>query len=647
MAATNRNAVETLINRRPGSLSSLLLAAGVLLLVAGGLCLAVNQAAWVVMGLGLLALSGGLVFWNRFPRDPLFGAIEFWLRDVFGDQRRAFNLLPVGVFIANPQGRAFRANLEAMRLMDMDQATFLGVDWLNPAFSILAMDGHPMPLDQTPFHQAIASRERTSATLAFEQASNGDWIWIQMTVQPRFDPRGRIRTLFCTLEDITQRRTAETELIIQSFRDRLTSLPNRALFMERLGQALLRGERRTRSSALLFLDLDRFKVVNDSLGHEAGDQLLIQVSRRIRKAIRPEDTVARLSGDEFVVLFEDIQSINDGLRVAERIKASFSDPFELLGRDLYVTCSMGLAVGSASMTPSELLRDAEVAMFRAKAKDAGTIEIFDPSINAQAIARFHMEADMRRALDRQEFILYYQPLVCLRTGMVEGWEALVRWKHPEKGLIPPLHFIPLAEETGLIVPLGRWVLEEAVRQASIWRVQFASDPPRLISVNLSARQFQQQDLIQTVTDALDSSNFDPRCLKLEITESVMMRDPKATLEALNTLRGLDIHLVVDDFGTGYSSLSYLKRFPVDTLKVDKSFVDGLGKDSESTAIVKAVISLAKSLGMRVTAEGIETEDQLERLRALDCDLGQGYLFSRPVPAAEAEAFLKNRLATIQ
>ena len=647
MAATDHNAVEALIKSRPGSLSSLLLGMGSLLLITGGLCIALHWAAWVILGFGLLAASGGLLFWIHFPQAHVFGAIEFWIRDILGDQHRAFNLMPVGMFLADSQGRTYRANLEAMRLLDMDQATFLGMDWLNPAISILTMDGHPMPLDQTPFRQAIASRERTSATLAFEQASNGGWIWVQMTVLPHFDLRGRLHMLLCTLEDITQRRTAEAELIIQSFRDRLTSLPNRTLFMERLGQALLRGERRTRSSALLFLDLDRFKVVNDSLGHEAGDQLLIQASRRIRKSIRPEDTVARLSGDEFVVLFEDIQSVNDGLRVAERIKAAFSDPFELLGRDLYITCSMGLAVGSASMTPSELLRDAEVAMFRAKAKDAGTIEIFDPSINAQAIARFHMEADLRRALDHQEFVLYYQPLVCLRTGIIEGWEALVRWKHPEKGLIPPVHFIPLAEETGLIVPLGRWVLEEAVRQASIWRVQFASDPPRLISVNLSARQFQQQDLIQTVTEALDSSNFDPRCLKLEITESVMMRDPKATLEALNTLRDLDIHLVVDDFGTGYSSLSYLKRFPVDTLKVDKSFVDGLGKDSESTAIVKAVISLAKSLGMRVTAEGIETEDQLERLRALDCDLGQGYLFSRPVPAAEAEAFLKTRLAVVE
>jgi EAL domain-containing protein (putative c-di-GMP-specific phosphodiesterase class I) len=278
-------------------------------------------------------------------------------------------------------------------------------------------------------------------------------------------------------------------------------------------------------------------------------------------------------------------------------------------------------------------------MYRAKAKREGSLEIFDPSMNAQAMARFQMESELRSALERDEFLLYYQPLVSLRTGYIEGWEALVRWQHPERGLVPPMEFISLAEETGLIVPLGKWVLQEAVRQASAWAQRFPSEPPHLISVNISGRQFQQQDLIGTVMSALGESHFDPRCLKLEITESVMMRDPQASLEAMKVFSSHRIHLVIDDFGTGYSSLSYLQRFPVDTLKVDKSFVDGLGKDSESTAIVKAVISLAKSLGMRVTAEGIETKEQLEHLRSLDCDQGQGYFLAKPLSALAAEELL--------
>jgi len=410
--------------------------------------------------------------------------------------------------------------------------------------------------------------------------------------------------------------------------------------MERLTQAILRSDRRQSSTGLLFLDLDQFKVINDSLSHEAGDQLLVQVSKRIRAALRPEDTVARLGGDEFAVLFEDLALVNDAMRVAERIQQSFKEPFRLQGRDVYTTCSMGLALSDSSATlPSELVRDSEVAMYRAKAKREGSIELFDPSMNAMAMARFQMEGELRRALEQHEFLLHYQPLVSLRTGLIEGWEALVRWQHPERGLVPPLEFIPLAEETGLIVPLGKWVLEEAVRQASLWEERYPSDPPRLISVNISGRQFQQRDLIGTVLSALEKGDLEPRCLKLEITESVMMRDPKASLEAMTVFRGHRIHLVIDDFGTGYSSLSYLKRFPVDTLKVDKSFVDGLGKDPESTEIVKAVISMAQSLGMRVTAEGIETREQMELLRSLGCDQGQGYFLSRPLPAQTAEDLL--------
>lgn len=621
-------------------MARLLIGCGIAGFLAALTCAFAPRGLWLLLGASGFILTLGLILWTGVLGGSVSRRLEVQLGETVGDLGSFFDLLPLGAFVSDVQGRVFQCNRRALELLGTDKATLQGINWRDPEIPLVQIDGNPTPRDQMPFNTAIATGERCSATLGIERPVDGDWIWLQMSVDPRLDAHGRLKDVFCTFEDVSERRSAEAELALQTFRDRLTSLPNRTLFMERLTQSLLRAERRHATAAVLFLDMDRFKMVNDSLSHEAGDQLLLQVAKRIRSCLRPEDTVARLSGDEFAVLFEDFHSINDGIRVAERIRAALEPPFPISGQEIYATCSMGLAASSSSsLVPSELLRDAEVAMYRAKAREGGAIEIFDPSMNAQALVRFQLESDLRRALERGEFMLFYQPLVSLRTGQIDGWEALVRWKHPERGMISPIHFIPVAEETGLIVPLGRWVLEESVRQASLWRVQFPSDPPRLISVNISGRQFQQQDLVDTVTEALDSSHFDPRCLKLEITESVMMRDPKTSLEAMNSLRNLDIHLVVDDFGTGYSSLSYLKRFPVDTLKVDKSFVDGLGKDSESTAIVKAVISLAKSLGMRVTAEGIETEDQLARLRALECDQGQGYLFSRPVPAAEAERLL--------
>ena len=350
--------------------------------------------------------------------------------------------------------------------------------------------------------------------------------------------------------------------------------------------------------------------------------------------------MARLGGDEFVVLFEDILTVNDGLRVADRIVQSHAQPYLIEGQDIFISCSMGIALSSSGETvPSELIRDAEVAMYRAKAKGGRGLEVFDPSMNAQALARFKLESDLQRGLERSEFVVYYQPVVGLASGRIEGWEALVRWQHPERGLVPPLEFIPLAEETGFIVPLGKWVLEEACRQAAAWARSHPCHPPLLMNVNLSGRQFGHPELIADVTSALARSGLDPHCLKLELTESVMMRDPEISLEAMKVFRSMQIHLVVDDFGTGYSSLSYLKRFPVDTLKIDKSFVDGLGKDPESTALVAAVISLATSLGMKVTAEGIETVEQMVHLQSLNCDQGQGYYFARPLSVEAAELLL--------
>ncbi len=594
----------------------------------------------LLLGLGVLAIVAALVI-HAHVRASLMAAAETARQNAERDFQGFLELLPVGTAITDGRGRLVWCNRKGLEFFGLEAAEAKGLDWTRSDALVLQPDGNPMEPADRPLVQALATGQSVrDVVLGLERSSDGTWVWASVSAEPRADSEGVIREVILTFEDVTQKRTAETELAIQTFRDRLTSLPNRTLFMERLTQAILRTERRKLATAVLFIDLDRFKVVNDSLGHDSGDHLLMHMAKRLRGCLRPEDTVARLGGDEFVILFEDLASVNDGLRVAERISESMQVPFPINGQEIFTTCSMGLALCSAADTiPSELVRDAEVAMYRAKAKGEGSIEIFDPSMNAQALARFQMESELRRAIEREEFILFYQPLISLRTGLIEGWEALVRWKHPERGMVPPLDFISLAEETGLIVPIGKWVLEEAMRQASAWSDRFPSDPPRLMNVNISGRQFQQKELITTVTEALDASHFQPACLKLEITESVMMKDPLASLEAMKVFRGLNIHLVIDDFGTGYSSLSYLKRFPVDTLKVDKSFVDGLGKDAESTAIVGAIISLAKSLGMRVTAEGIETEAQLARLRLLNCDQGQGYFFSRPLPAAQAEELL--------
>ncbi len=594
----------------------------------------------LLLGLGLLAILAALVI-HAHVQASLVGAAQVARQNAEKDFQEFLELLPVGTAITDSRGRLVWCNQKGLEFFGLEAAEAVGLDWTRSEALVLQPDGNPMEPADRPLVQALATGQSVrDVVLGLERSSDGNWVWASVSAEPRVDSEGAIREVILTFEDVTQKRTAETELAIQTFRDRLTSLPNRTLFMERLAQAILRTERRKLSTAVLFIDLDRFKVVNDSLGHDSGDHLLMQMARRLRGCLRPEDTVARLGGDEFVILFEDLVSANDGLRVAERISESMQVPFPLNGQEIFTTCSMGLALCSVADTiPSELVRDAEVAMYRAKAKGEGSIEIFDPSMNALALARFQMESELRRAIEREEFVLFYQPLISLGTGLIEGWEALVRWKHPERGMVPPLEFIPLAEETGLIVPIGKWVLQEAMRQASGWHDRFPSAPPRLMNVNISGRQFQQKELITTVTEALEASNFQASCLKLEITESVMMKDPQASLEAMKVFRGLEIHLVIDDFGTGYSSLSYLKRFPVDTLKVDKSFVDGLGKDPESTAIVGAIISLAKSLGMRVTAEGIETEAQLARLRLLNCDQGQGYFFSRPLPAAQAEELL--------
>ncbi len=448
------------------------------------------------------------------------------------------------------------------------------------------------------------------------------------------------------VHDLRERRRLEAQLSRSAFYDGLTGLPSRALLLDRVSHALsfIRPEE-DGPIGFVLLDLDRFKVINESLGHAAGDRLLELVGRRLSECLRPGDTVARFGGDEFAVLLDAVGGEADALRVAERIEAELRAPFDLDGRDTFVGASMGIALGRAGSTePGELLRDAEIALYRAKADLTTRHALFEPGMSAAVTERLDLENDLGRAVERDELRLHYQPLVDLATSRIVGLEALVRWQHPTRGLVPPLSFIPLAEETGLILSIGRWVLETACRQARAWQLEFPAEPPILMSVNLSAKQFARADLVEQVSAILAETGLRSSCLELEITESVLMDESDAGIQALQALRGLGVKLVLDDFGTGYSSLSYLKHMPLDTIKIDRSFVNELTGDDANLAIVQAVISLAHGLGIDVVAEGIETAEQLARLRELACDRGQGYFYARPLPAdALARLLLADRL----
>jgi len=456
---------------------------------------------------------------------------------------------------------------------------------------------------------------------------------------PRHDEIGTLMVAFNRMmgtieqqaDEINQFPKRLEQLTRQAFRDALTGLPNRALFMDRLTHGLTRARRRHEHVAVLFLDLDRFKVINDTLGHTVGDQLLVEVSNRLGSSLRPGDTVARLGGDEFGLLLEDVADAETAELVALRIEAELAKPLIFEGREVFVTSSIGIALSSERLgTPEEVLRDADLAMYHAKAKGKARHEIFDGTMSAPALDRMDLEMDLRSAITNRDFRLHYQPILRLETGRIVEVEALIRWQHEKRGLLQPDAFIGLTEETGLIVPIGQWVLTEACRQARAWQIEFPRTPALGMSVNLSAKQFQNPKLVEEITDALTMSGLDPACLKLEITESVVMQDVPATLAKLHELKDLGIRLAIDDFGTGYSSLGYLKRFPVDTLKIDRSFVKGLSHEGGDSAIVRAVVTVAKSLNMDVTAEGIETDQQRLELKALGCEFGQGFLFGRPL-----------------
>jgi diguanylate cyclase (GGDEF)-like protein/PAS domain S-box-containing protein len=596
----------------------------------------------------------GTLFWNELYTAPVYNT-EGYLTHFIGVQtdvterkdfiealekseeqfRLTFELAPIGMVIATLGGKFLRVN-QAL----CDAVGYTTEELLNLTLADIT---HPDDLATN----LILDRQLLEGTISEFQlekrylAKDGRIVNALLKVALVRDSQHLPLHFIAQIVDVTQHKQMEERLRHDAFHDPLTGLSNRALFIDRLKQALNRAKRyNDYLFAVLFLDLDRFKVVNDSVGHMVGDQLLIAIARKLELCLRPIDTVARLGGDEFTILLDNIQDHQDAISVAERIHHELVQPFNLDGHEIFTSASIGIALYLAPYDqPEDLLRDADIALYRAKEMGKARHEIFDKEMHAHVLGRLQLETDLRRALRNQEFHVYYQPITSLVTGKLTGFEALIRWQHPERGLVSPVEFIPIAEETGLIVPIGQWILQEACATMQVWQKQFPHLAPLTISVNLSGKQLREQDLIEQIDQVLAETHLDGHSLKLEITESILMDNAETVTEMLLQLRKRHIQLSIDDFGTGYSSLSYLHRFPVNTLKIDRSFVSRMNQDDENSKIVRAIVSLAHTLKMDVIAEGVETRSQLHQLQSLECEQGQGYLFSKPLDVLAAEILL--------
>ena len=444
-----------------------------------------------------------------------------------------------------------------------------------------------------------------------------------------------------SLTDITGRKKAEEQLIQSAFYDALTGLPNRALFMDRLQMEFAYKKRHTdHLFAVLFLDLDRFKNINDSFGHLIGDKLLVLVSERLQSHIRPDDTIARFGGDEFVVLLGDVKEIDDATHIADRINSILTEPFHLMHHELYISVTIGIAISANEyQQPEEILRDADTAMYNAKLYGKAGYVIFDKTMHVNALDLLELEIDLRHAIERKEFVMYYQPIISLENRIIIGFEALVRWNHPHRGFLLPLEFIPLAEETGLIIPLSLWIIRQACQQILIWQQQFPSDLPLVVSVNISPKHLANANFITHITDILDETNLNPEQLALEITENVMIDNTDYVASLFSRLKDLKIQINIDDFGTGYSSLSYLQRFSINTVKIDQSFISRLSRNEKDLEIVQSIINMAHNMKMHVIAEGVEQAENLRTLEDLKCEYAQGFFFSHPLNIQETEILL--------
>jgi diguanylate cyclase (GGDEF)-like protein/PAS domain S-box-containing protein len=551
--------------------------------------------------------------------------------------QKLFDFAPDAYFAVAADGTLKSVNNYAAEYLGYDKQELIGQPALMTVYE--ADRGWMQEWMASIFREKIISSEIELRKVC----KDGSVLWVRERNQLVIDNEGEPIELHAICRDITERKQAEAELLQNAFHDALTGLPNRALFLDRLEQAIQHAKRyQNYLFAVLFLDLDRFKVINDSLGHLLGDKLLIAIASRLQECLRPTDTVARLGGDEFTILLDGIQDASDTIRVAERIEQALATPFELEEQQIFTSASIGIALSATTYDqPEALLRNADIAMYRAKNQGAGRYEIFNPAMYTKAVARLQLETDLRNAIERQEFILQYQPIVSLQRGKITGFEALVRWQHPQYGLQNPAQFMATAEETGMITRLCQWVFHTACCQLRQWQQQLTEAQDLIISVNLSGKQFAQPNIVEQIQQVLQQTNLNASSLRLEIVEGVIMEENNSIATKLLQLRDLGVQLSIDDFGIGYSSLARLYYFPINGLKIDRSFVSRIGVEQASAEIVETIITLAHKLNIDVTAEGVETSAQLAYLRTLECEYAQGFFISQSLNAEQVEALLKS------
>jgi len=597
------------------------------------------KARYELLAAAMLAATAVLILFHRLQKQEHLGQLRETERSVLRESEERFRALTEQstdiILLADPLGRIKYASPSVHAVLAVHGDQLVGMNMSDLV--------HPDDIVKTTMSQgSVTSGPVPGQNRIIEvrlRHADGGWLHFECVVRDLLQHKN-IGGIVYNARDITDRKYAQEELVFNATHDVLTGLPNRVLFLGRLQSVVDQMKRHPDlAAAVLFIDIDDFKVVNDCYGHAIGDALIKEVSSRLGACIRGNGTVARMGGDEFTVLVEDISDPSDAIRVAERIQSSLRQPCVLDGLEIFKSASIGIALTSPDASAEGVLQNADIAMYRAKDKGKACSEIFDRAMHEQVLNRLRLEEKLRYALENKELSLHYQPIVAVDTGTVLGFEALLRWEPQDSISIPPSTFVPVAEQSGLIVPVSVWVLRTACFEAASWQQQYAAEPPLYVSINISAKHFSHSGFVRHVKDALEESAIDPRCLAIELTESVAMNDVAATRETMSQLKSLGVHLSIDDFGTGYSSLSYLRRFPVDTLKIDQSFVKTM--DAENYAIVKTIIGLAHNLDLKVVAEGVETKKQRQLLLLAGCGLAQGHFFAEPMRAESVGAFMES------
>jgi diguanylate cyclase (GGDEF)-like protein/PAS domain S-box-containing protein len=589
-----------------------------------------------LLAAAILAATAFLILFLRLQRQEHLGQLQETERNALRDSEERFRALTEQstdiILIADPSGQIKYASPSVHTVLAVHGESLVGTNMID----LVHPDDFAKTMSTGP--RSVAYRQNPIVEFRLRHA-DGRWLCFECVVRDLIQHKN-IGGIVYNARDITERKHSQEELLFSATHDALTALPTRALFLGRLQSVVDRMKRNPHhAAAVLFIDIDDFKVVNDCYGHATGDVLIKEVSNRLKACMRSDGTIARMGGDEFTVLVEDVTDPSDAIRVAQRIQSSFARPFLLDGLEVFKSTSIGIALTSPEISAEAVLQNADIAMYRAKSQGKACSELFDRTMHEQVMSRLFIEAKLRHALENEELTLHYQPIVAVDTRAVQGFEALLRWQPSGSNSIPPSTFVPVAEQCGLIVPISVWVLKKACLEAVSWRQHYPADPPLYVSINISSKHFSHPGFIGHVKDALEESAVDPQCITIELTESLAMNDVAATEQTMSQLRTLGVNLSIDDFGTGYSSLSYLRRFPVDTLKIDQSFVKTM--DAENYAIVKTIIGLARNLELKVVAEGVETPNQHQLLALAGCGSAQGYLFAEPMPAKNVGVFIES------